>query len=99
MSITNFSYTVFLVNEAARCMEVIYTADGHQTMHVGARLPFEGESLEDVIRAFAPISLWDEQKRTVIAPTVGVSGTLEVFNSPQPNEPVVSTITTGTQTL
>lgn len=99
MSITNFSYTIFAVNEAARCMEVIYTADGHQTMHVGVRLPFEGESLEDVIRAFAPISLWDEQTRVVVAPAVGVSGTLEVFNAPQPSEAVGSTVTTGTQTL
>jgi len=99
MSITNFSYTIFAVNEAARCMEVIYTADGHQTMHVGARLPFEGENLEDVIRAFAPISLWDEQTRAVITPTVGASGTLEIFTAPQPNEPVVSPIAIGTQTL
>jgi hypothetical protein len=75
MSIT-YTYQIFAVDVAARCMEVIYSAEGHQTMHIGARLPFEGEALEDVIKAFAPVPLWLELAATVVAPQVGMSGVI-----------------------
>jgi hypothetical protein len=71
-----YTYEVVKVDEAARCMEVVYTADGHQTMHIGARLPFEGESLESVVRQFAPLAYWEEQQLPVVVPVVGTSGTL-----------------------
>lgn len=76
MSIT-YTYKIIAVDEAARCMEVVYSAEGHQTMHIGARLPFEGESLEAVIKAFAPVNLWLEMAAPVVAPQVGVSGVIE----------------------
>ena len=75
MSIT-YTYEIVAVDEAARCMEVVYSAEGHQTMHIGARLPFEGEALEAVIMAFAPVPLWEEQTKAVVAPAVGISGTI-----------------------
>lgn len=77
MSIT-YTYEIITVNETARCMEVVYSAEGHQTMHIGMRLPFEGEALENVIRNFAPIGLWEEQKLSVVAPTVGVTGIIPI---------------------
>jgi hypothetical protein len=83
MSIT-YTYEIIKVDEAARCMEVVYSAEGHQTMHIGTRLPFEGEALEDVIKAFAPVPLWVELATPVVAPQVGVTGTVV----PEP-EPVV----------
>jgi hypothetical protein len=73
MNIT-YTYKVVAVDEAARCMEVVYSAEGHQTMHIGARLPFEGEPLEDVIKAFAPVPLWLELATPVTVPVVGSSG-------------------------
>lgn len=75
MKIT-YTYEIVAVDEAARCMEVVYSAEGHQTMRIGARLPFAGEDLEDVIKAFAPVPLWEEQSKAVVAPSVGVSGTI-----------------------
>ena len=90
MSIT-YTYEIIAVDEAARCMEVVYSAEGHQTMHIGARLPFEGEQLEDVIRAFAPVPLWEELTMTVVVPAVGVSGTIvppaPVSNSSEQEQP------------
>jgi len=70
----NFNYEIISVNEEARCMEIIYTAENHPTQHIGARLPYEGESLESIIRMYAPVSYWEELQRTVIPPTIGVSG-------------------------
>jgi hypothetical protein len=71
-----YTYEIVSVDAAARCMEVIYRADGHQTMHIGARLPYEGEALEDVIAAYAPVPHWKEQRLPVVVPQVGASGTV-----------------------
>lgn len=75
MSIT-YTYEIIAVDEAARCMEVVYSAEGHQTMHVGARLPYQGESLEAVIEMFAPVAYWLEQATPVVVPQVGTSGSV-----------------------
>ena len=69
-----YKYTIAAVNAEARCMEVIYEAVGHETMRVGTRLPFDGEALEDVIRAFSPVTLWEERAKQVQVPVVGESG-------------------------
>jgi len=78
-----YTYEIIAVDEAARCMEVVYSATGHQTMHVGARLPFDGESLDDVIKMFAPVQLWIEQAKAVSIPTVGVTGIVSVSLIPE----------------
>ena len=93
MSIT-YSYEVVAVDESARCMEIVYTATGHQTMHIGARLPYEGETLEQVVRMYEPVNYWLEQIAVVVPPQVGTSGTLEpiievIENSIPDNQPTV----------
>ena len=75
MSIT-YSYEIISVDEAARCMEIVYTAEGRKTMHIGARLPYEGEELEAVISIYSPVVYWLEQEMTVQVPQVGASGTI-----------------------
>jgi hypothetical protein len=69
-----YTYQIISVDESARCMEIVYRADGHQTLHIGARLPFEGETLEQVVQAFSPVALWEERARNVVVPVVGASG-------------------------
>jgi hypothetical protein len=76
MSIT-YTYEIVSVDEQARCMEIVYSAEGHQTMHIGARLPFEGEDLLSVVKQFAPVPLWIELATPVVAPQVGAAGTIE----------------------
>jgi hypothetical protein len=79
-----YTYEIVSVDEAARCMEVVYSSEGHQTMHIGARLPFEGESLESVIQMYAPLAYWREQEMSVVVPNVGVSGTvIVVLDTPE----------------
>ena len=79
-----YTYEIISVDQAARCMEVVYSSEGHQTMHIGARLPFEGEALEDVIKAFAPVPLWLELAMPVVAPQVGLVGTITPEPAPEP---------------
>ena len=73
MSIT-YQYKIVAVDEAARCMEIVYSAEGRQTMHIGARLPFEGETLEAIVRMYSPLTYWLQQERTVQLPLVGDVG-------------------------
>lgn len=69
-----YTYTVVSVDEAARCMEIRYESEGRKPHHVGARLPYENESLEAVVEMYAPMGFWLEEERKVIVPSVGASG-------------------------
>lgn len=71
-----YTYEITRVDETARCMDVVYSAQGHQTMHIGARLPYEGEPLESVIEMFSPVGYWLQQAAAVVVPAVGQSGTI-----------------------
>jgi hypothetical protein len=77
-----YTYEIISVDAAARCMEVVYSSEGRQTMHIGARLPFEGESLESVIASFAPVAYWAEQEAPVVIPEVGTGGAIAVPTAP-----------------
>jgi hypothetical protein len=79
-----YKYEITRVDETARCMDVVYSAEGHQTMYIGARLPYEGESLQAVVDMFSPVAYWLEQTASVVVPAVGESGTI--------NTPVVETL-------
>lgn len=100
----NFNYKIVSVDEQARCMEIVYTAEGHPTQHIGARFPYEGETIEQIIRTYAPIYNWLELKKAVIVPEVGISGHMpladEIEQENQRIQEVESRIrTSGAQTL
>ena len=71
-----YTYTIESVDTAARCMVVVYEADGHATQHIGTHIPFEGESLEDVVAMYAPVRYWEQQALALVVPAVGASGTI-----------------------
>lgn len=85
MSIS-YEYEVIAVDQVARCMEIVYKSEGRQTMHIGARLPFEGEALEAVVAMYAPVEYWREQEASVAAPNVGDTGQVTV-TPPEPPAP------------
>jgi hypothetical protein len=87
-----YTYEIVSVDAQARCMEVVYTAEGHPTMHVGARLPYEGEAVETVIAMFAPVRYWEELKAPVSVPQVGQTGTITPVAPVAPAEPTPSTV-------
>lgn len=76
MSIT-YNYEIIAVDEQAGVMEIVYTAEGHPTQHIGARLPAEGEVLEDVIKTYSPVNFWLELSVKRQSVPVGLSGTIE----------------------
>jgi hypothetical protein len=77
MSIT-YTYEIISVDQASRCMEVIYTSEGNPTMHIGARLPYEGETVEAIVRMYAPVPYWEERKTPIVPVDVGQSGAIVV---------------------
>jgi len=77
-----YTYKIVNVDEASRVMEVVYTSEGRQTMHIGARLPYAGESLEAVVGMYSPVAFWLEQAATVVVPTVGATGALGADPAP-----------------
>lgn len=77
MSIT-YTYEIISVDQAARCMEVVYTSEGNPTMHIGARLPYEGETVEAVVEMYAPVRYWEELKTPIVPVDKGQSGTVVV---------------------
>lgn len=99
-----YTYKIVSVDEAARVMEIIYSSAGRQTMHIGARLPYEGESLEAVVAMYSPVRYWEEQELRVVIPEVGTTGVLVSIPPPPPNTPEVvaaenQPYVTGAQTL
>lgn len=77
MSIT-YTYQIVSVDQTARCMEVVYTSEGNPSMHIGARLPYEGETLEAVVEMYAPVRYWEELKTPVLPVSPGQSGSVVV---------------------
>ena len=71
-----YTYEIVSVDVSAKCMEIIYTAAGRDPMHIGARLPWEGETLEAVVDMYAPVSYWTEQTQSVVVPLVGETGVI-----------------------
>lgn len=84
-----YTYEIVRVDEPARCMEIVFTSAGRETTHIGARLPFEGEALEDVVKMYAPIRYWQDQERQMVAPAVGATGSL-VYTDPEPTHLVAT---------
>jgi len=83
MSIT-YTYKIIAVDEAARCMEVRYEANDLPPINIGARLPYKGEPLEDIIKMYSPIAFWESLRLVVTPPEVGHEGVIapEVTGNP-----------------
>ncbi len=78
----DYSYNIIKVDLTAKVMEIVYTAPGRATVHMSARLPYEGETLESVIRMYSPEMFWLEQATPVIEVQEGITG--EIVNSVPP---------------
>jgi hypothetical protein len=68
-------------------MEIVYTADGHATQHISARLPYQTEMLEDVVHMYSPVAYWESQVMPVFVPEVGTEGEIRALPlNPQPTQ-------------
>lgn len=79
----NYTYEIIKVDPTAKAMEIVYSASGRQTLHIGTRMPYVGESLEAIVRMYEPIAYWREQETEVIEVGLGHTGTI-TFPEPAP---------------
>lgn len=91
--IENITFEVTSVNPELRCMEVVFRAPGHPDVTVGARMPFEGESISELAASFAPVQYWENRVKQIASVTQGetgavVFGTPTITPSPNPLESV-----------
>ena len=55
-------------------MEIVYRNPTYGTLHVGARLPYENETVDQIVSMYAPIATWLEQDKKPIQVSVGLTG-------------------------
>jgi hypothetical protein len=73
----NYTYEVVSVDETVKQMVINYSADGVESVVVCMPIPSVGDTVEDVVTAYAPFAVWDEQVREVIQVAAGTSGVVE----------------------
>lgn len=71
----NYTYEIVSVDAQARCMEIVYRANGLPEQRIGGRLPYEGEALDGVVHMYAPVAYWESLQASVVVPAVGTTGT------------------------
>lgn len=74
MANITYTYAIENISEADRCMEIVYSSDGHQTLRIGARLPFDDETLSDIVEMYNPVAQWLYDAKTVVVPTTELTG-------------------------
>lgn len=83
---TVIPYTYEIVAVGPMSMEVVYTNPTYGSMQVGCRLPFDGETVEQIIAQSAPAAWWRDQSRAKVVPTIGTTGAAEAVLETLPEE-------------
>ena len=78
----NYTYEILEINEEFKNMLVQFSSDGKEPLLVGTRMPYEGESLDDVMAMYAPLHIWAEQEKVVVAPAVGTKNSVS-YQAPE----------------
>lgn len=73
-----YDYEIIKVDESAKVMEIVYTAEGYQPHHISARIPFSDETLEDVIEMFSPVVHWESDVAPRISVNQGLKGQVDL---------------------
>ena len=87
-----YTYEIIKVDEVSRCMDIVYSAPDCPTVHVGARLPYENETLEAIIEMYSPVRYWEEQKLKLNIPKVGTTGKIFKEDLSQKETPAIGRI-------
>lgn len=80
--IIKYNYRIMKVDEETKTMEVLYTphrSDILKEYLVGAKLPHENQTLDDVIRSYAPLGLWQEDAFQYQYVDEGIEGEMAVI--------------------
>jgi hypothetical protein len=90
MTTISYTYEITRVDPDAKAMDILYTSQDYGTLLVGARMPWDGETVEQIAQMYSPVRNWIERTLTVSSVSVGAAGNLVVIiGSPNaPDEPL-----------
>jgi hypothetical protein len=88
MTTISYTYEITRVDPDAKVMDILYTSPEHGTMLVGARMPWEGETVEGIVRMYSPVQNWVEQTLSVAPVEVGASGEVAVALGGEASNPI-----------
>lgn len=83
MTEITYTYEIVRVDPTNKVMDIQYTSPVHGTILVGARMPWEGETVEDIVRTYEPVRYWIEQTLNVAPVTTGAGGTIQIPATPE----------------
>ena len=87
----DYTYTIANVDEQAKSMEIIYNSPEFGVLHVGARLPWKGETLDDIVLMYNPTAYWLEQAKETEPVEDGASGEQSIETNDEDNSDDVNT--------
>jgi len=96
----NYDFEVVSSSAETKSMEVIYSAPGRQSVRIGMPLPSPGVDPATVVAQYAPVAMWAEQDRAVLAVPVGYKASYDTNAGVLPADPVAAlkkTIIAATQ--
>ena len=78
MTTITYTYEITRVDPDAKAMDILYTSPEYGTMLVGARMPWEGETVDMIASMYSPVRNWVEQTLAVASVAVGAGGEVAV---------------------
>lgn len=87
MTEITYNYEIVRVDPVNKAMDIQYTSSQYGSILVGARMPWEGETVEDIVRSFEPVRYWIEQTLNVAPVSAGAGGTVQVPTTPNTTAP------------
>lgn len=90
--IVSYSYEIISVDKEFKTMEIVYTSEKYGILHVGARMPWKNETVEDIVLMYNPSAYWLEQDLEVSDVDVGITGEQEEFLTHPDDPPVPLTV-------
>ena len=86
MTTITYTYEITRVDPDAKAMDILYTSPEYGTMLVGARMPWEGETVDMIANMYSPVRYWVEQTLAVASVSVGAAGEAAVSVSAEQSE-------------
>ena len=78
MTTISYTYEITRVDPDAKAMDIRYTSPEHGSILVGARMPWEGETVEMIAAMYSPVRNWIEHTLSVASVAVGAGGEFTV---------------------
>jgi hypothetical protein len=78
MTTITYTYEITRVDPDAKAMDILYTSPEYGTMLVGARMPWEGETVDMIASMYSPVRNWVEQTLAVASVAVGAGGEVAI---------------------